>query len=106
MPRPPITDWTPVARGYQCSVREPYQDLEVVPDGDRWAWSLVVIDPATGIPQTVPSKAQVFSRGKSFAPGSLGVDNENISCPFVEKRIEQDAYLVLHRFLRLVAHHV
>ena len=49
MPRPPITDWTPVARGYQCSVREPYQDLEVVPDGDRWAWSVVVIDPATGM---------------------------------------------------------
>jgi hypothetical protein len=30
-------------------VRKPYQDLEVVPDGDRWAWSVVVIDPETGM---------------------------------------------------------
>ena len=49
MPRPPITPWTPVLRGYQCSVREPYQDLEVVPDGDRWAWLIAVIDPETGM---------------------------------------------------------
>jgi hypothetical protein len=52
MPRPSVTPWSPFARGYQCTIRRPYQDLEVLPCGDRWSWSVVAIDPATGLFRT------------------------------------------------------
>ena len=49
MARPPVTDWFPVGRGWQATVRAPYQDLEVYPVGDGWRWRVLAIDPSTGL---------------------------------------------------------
>lgn len=46
--RPPTTPWYPFGRGYQSTIRAPYMDLEVQPDGDGWLWRVLSMDPSSG----------------------------------------------------------
>jgi len=43
-----ITPWYLVGRSYQCSMRAPYCDLEVLPVDLGWQWRVCKIDPVTG----------------------------------------------------------
>ncbi len=43
-----MTPWYAVGRSYQCSMRAPYCDLEVLPVDLGWQWRVCKIDPVTG----------------------------------------------------------
>lgn len=68
MARPNVTPWFPCGKGYQATIRAPYQDLEVYPSGNGWRWRVLVIDPPTGLFVEVASgRAPKLSRAQSAA---------------------------------------
>ena len=75
MTRPNVTAWARMGNRWACTVRQPYHDIEVWPDGDGYRWVVSRIDPHTGMFRAVENgTATSLSIAKSAAFNAVRTD--------------------------------
>ena len=56
--RPPLTQWAAFATGWQRTLRKPYRDAEVRPDGDCWHWKVCELGGAVEVHGICPTRLE------------------------------------------------